>query len=973
MLKTFQSRVVATVIVLVLILQLVSGYLHYLQIRDILVGNLRAEAQSTAAPLYTTLAQNMDSIVEASDYNTMLSSFVEVMGYREIPELLKTYTTIQSFAFVDKAGHILGGANNALIGNTVGAALLPLIQDAPVSSLNEHGRIAVFIPFRYKDLFMGGAIMQYSAQALERERDNVLKTSLGLTVLFSLIGGLAAWAVAWAITRPVQDLTRTFRKISEGNADSATLQGTRPPRFSSLELKILDQALRTMLDRLDASRQQLYALNQSLESRIAERTVALNEARIAAEQASGSKSLFLANMSHEIRTPMNGVLGMLTLLQSTELNLRQADYAQKASVAAQALLGIINDILDFSKVEAGKMSLDIAAFSLSELMRDVAVLLSMSLGDKDVEVLFKIDPQLPTMLMGDVMRLRQVLLNLASNAIKFTERGEVVIGLKRIEAPAQGEAAMPVVALEFWVQDSGIGIAPDKLDYIFEGFSQAEASTTRRFGGTGLGLAICRKLVQLMGGEIAVSSEPGKGSRFSFQVRLAPAADTAAPSLPLPSALLAAQAGGRSLRVLVVDDNALARETLVGMASSLGWQAQAVDSGEAALALLAEPGTEAFQLILMDWRMPGLDGLETTRRLRSAPQPLPVVIMVSAYGREHLMERATDQQCAPDGFLIKPVTASLLFETVMQALNENGSQAVAGRRKPLAQALRGLRILVVEDNLLNQQVAQELLTQSGAEVELAGGGLAGVDKVLAAPDRYDAVLMDVQMPDIDGLEATRRIRARPELAKLPIIAMTANVMQSDRDQCLAAGMNDHVGKPIHVEELVRTLLRHVTVPERVAAAPEPIPAVADVPALPSAAVAPAPAAPAARPPQSSPSALIDRKTALLRLGGNTQFYAVVEKSFVADAPLQLKTAREQVAQRRWGDARLSLHTLKGLSGTLGATGLYEVAALAEKSAKALQQDAGDNVAGDALVQAIADCDALIAGIVSLLTAADQSA
>ena len=304
---------------------------------------------------------------------------------------------------------------------------------------------------------------------------------------------------------------------------------------------------------------------------------------------------------------------------------------------------------------------------------------------------------------------------------------------------------------------------------------------------------------------------------------------------------------------------------------------------------------------------------------------------------------------------------------------ENGSQAVAGRRKPLAQALRGLRILVVEDNLLNQQVAQELLTQSGAEVELAGGGLAGVDKVLAAPDRYDAVLMDVQMPDIDGLEATRRIRARPELAKLPIIAMTANVMQSDRDQCLAAGMNDHVGKPIHVEELVRTLLRHVTVPERVAAAPEPIPAVADVPALPSAAVAPAPAAPAARPPQSSPSALIDRKTALLRLGGNTQFYAVVEKSFVADAPLQLKTAREQVAQRRWGDARLSLHTLKGLSGTLGATGLYEVAALAEKSAKALQQDAGDNVAGDALVQAIADCDALIAGIVSLLTAADQFA
>ncbi|MEE8614299.1 MAG: response regulator, partial [Roseateles sp.] len=521
--------------------------------------------------------------------------------------------------------------------------------------------------------------------------------------------------------------------------------------------------------------------------------VDLVRARVAAEAASQAKSDFLANMSHEIRTPMSGALGMLNLLLRTELTPRQHDYASKARTAAQALLAVINDVLDFSKVEAGKMELDPHRFELNELMRELAVILSAHVGDKDIEVLFTLDPRLPAALIGDATRLRQVLLNLAGNALKFTEHGEVVLALTLL---GQDGA---LARIRFEVSDTGIGIADDKLEHIFSGFSQAEQSTSRRYGGTGLGLAISRQLVSLMGGELRVSSRVGEGSRFYFELPLPVAPAEARDAVP-------ARPG---LKVLIVDDNPTAREVLQGIGESLGWDCDLAAGGEQALGMVhraAERGAPHYDIILMDWRMPGLDGWETSRRIReSRESDAPVIIMVTAHGRELLAERSEQEIASLGGYLVKPVTASMLQDAVAEA-----TRGEPLRMRPAESAdpgLKGMRLLVVEDNSFNSQVACELLEGEGAVVTLAGGGIEGVHLALIAEPAFDAILMDLQMPDIDGFEATQRILARRPDAL--IIAMTANAMASDREACLAAGMRDHVAKPVDLEQMVHCLRRHI--------------------------------------------------------------------------------------------------------------------------------------------------------------------
>ena len=522
-------------------------------------------------------------------------------------------------------------------------------------------------------------------------------------------------------------------------------------------------------------------------------------AKHAAEAASVAKSSFLATMSHEIRTPMNGILGMLSLLKHTELTSRQLDYASKAESATRALLGIINDILDFSKVESGKLELDLQPVVLSDLLRELSVMLSSNLGDKQLEVLFAIDPGVPPVLIADDLRLRQVLLNLTGNAIKFTEQGEVVLAIRLLAREGN------VVELEFSVRDSGIGIPAEKIEQIFEGFSQADTSTSRRFGGTGLGLAISRRLVALMGGELQVESVLGQGSRFHFSVRFEVSPGDVS---NLPGAVAPALA---HLRVLIVDDNAVSRQVLQGMATMMGWQSDSFASGEAAIAQLARADCPSYQVILMDWRMPGLDGWETTRRIRQFKQgaDAPVVIMVTAAGREMLASKPKREAAMIDSYLVKPVTASILHDAVVEATVMHSGHAAARQARADTDRLGGLRLLVVEDNPLNQQIAKELLERSGARVEIAGSGIAGVDMALRANPPFDAILMDMQMPDIDGLEATRRIRAEAHMLAVPIIAMTANAMESDRTACLRAGMVDHVAKPIDMEILIHTLLHYV--------------------------------------------------------------------------------------------------------------------------------------------------------------------
>ena len=663
----------------------------------------------------------------------------------------------------------------------------------------------------------------------------------------------------------------------------------------------------------------------------------------AAQEASTAKSQFLANMSHEIRTPMNAILGMLTLLRRTELSARQADYAVKTEGAARSLLGLLNEILDFSKVEAGKMTLDPQPFRIDQLLRDLSVVLSTNVGPKPVEVLFDIDPALPRQLVGDAMRLQQVLVNLGGNAIKFTAQGEVVLSMAVRQRDAAG------VTLEIAVRDTGIGIAPENQARIFSGFTQAEASTTRRFGGTGLGVAISQRLVGLMGGELQLTSALGQGSRFHFSITLPVADDTVEDGKSESAETAAAE----PLRALVIDDNPAARELLERMVLSLGWEVDAADSGAAGLAMLQarDASGTAYQAILVDWQMPGLDGWQTCERIRTLGLrgAAPVVLMVTAHGREMLAQRSSTDQALLDGYLAKPVTASMLFDSIVDARAGRAQTHPSRLRATVSgQRLAGLRVLLAEDNLNNQQVARELLEDEGATVQIAGDGQEALAAVTSAATPFDVVLMDLQMPVMDGFTATRLIRLDPAYSTLPIVAMTANAMASDREACLAAGMNDHVGKPFDLNHLVRTLLRH--------AGREDVPA---------GAAHEAPLVLADSIHAAAASAGVELVPALRRLGGNRAVYQRMLRSFIKDLagmPAQLQT---QLAHAEFVAASHVLHTLKGLAATLGATALAAEAAHGEKQ---LAGDAAIDAATDVVAAACRAIAAAGPGLAGLLQA-----
>ncbi len=775
------------------------------------------------------------------------------------------------------------------------------------------------VPLNYTspngDTQLIGHLKMYSSREVVWART---KYSVVVTLINSLVMSTALWLIfSWVIRFRLSDaVTQVGKAVASWRFQRRTLQVEPIVYPYQDELGELVKAFNESRAQLSDSLQDLNELNHNLEGIVATRTRELQQAKDTAEKATHTKSEFLANMSHEIRTPMNAILGMLYLTLKTDVTPAQHNYLSKAQGAAHSLLGIINDILDISKIEAGKIDIESVEFSLDTVLEQLTDAIAYQVEHKGIEFLIRYDASIPPVVVGDPLRLGQVLLNLCGNAVKFTDRGQVELGFRCL-AVTDTDLKMQV-----YVRDSGIGIAPEVQAGLFKKFTQADQSTTRRFGGTGLGLVISKSLVELMGGRIWIEdSQPNLGTTLCFTVQL-----QLAPQSHARQHELVEQAGTllMGLRMLVVDDNEASREIMAEMLRDFRIDVNTVACGQAALDVLKSSVNRPIDLVLMDWRMPGMNGDEATQRIHAELDLVhqPKVVMLTAYGHEDVIKLA--EQARVDGFLIKPVSPSTLLDTILSVLRRGRILGAANSHASPTEStgsaqLAGARVLLVEDNDINREFATELLRSEGIDVIEAVNGLEALE--IVQQHEVDAVLMDLQMPVMDGLEATRLIRAlgnTPQgerFVSLPIIAMTALAMAQDTQRSREAGMNDHVSKPVDPARLMATLAKWIHLPAHrvatLAARSLGTNLPADLLALSS----------------------LDAREGVRRIGGKPDAYRRQLGRFrehYADSVDKLQHLIAGQGVRQVGDF---CHMLKGVVGNIGAQALYTQVAMIDAQIK----------------------------------------